>query len=465
MQSLKSRLIYGMIGGMVVLLIGFDFVIYNIISRVLYNQFDTSLESAARIISASVERKSYGIGLEININLIPEFAGNTKTAYYEFWKENGTSIKKSPSLGSEELIWFYPEEEHITAFKSFVMNDGRSFRAIAFNFQIPEYSDKPTAPETLTLVVARDAENMLAHLSFLKYLLSTASAVIIGFVCAVATLVVKRGLAPLSSVARQIEGIGEDNLKSRISGQNLPTELMPIQKQLNSLLARLDASFERERSFNANVAHELRTPLAGMRSIIDVTLTRERDGGEYRNALSESLSITNDMEELVGKLLMLARIENGQMNFSKEQIKPVELIDKCWQSFSDKAAASKIIFENRLDKNLILNSDITALSIIASNLLDNAAEYTNRGGKIWVTARTLDTGVEIIFANTGNQLTEQQAQTVFDCYWQGDKARSSTGVHFGLGLALVKQIVELLGGKIQAHTNDLFSVQIYLPMS
>jgi hypothetical protein len=107
MQSLKSRLIYGMIGGMVVLLIGFDFVIYNIISRVLYNQFDTSLESAARIISASVERKSYGIGLEININLIPEFAGNTKTAYYEFWKENGTSIKKSPSLGSEELIRFY----------------------------------------------------------------------------------------------------------------------------------------------------------------------------------------------------------------------------------------------------------------------------------------------------------------------------------------------------------------------
>lgn len=462
MQSLKSRLMYGMIGGMVVLLIGFDFVIYNIISRALYNQFDTSLESAARLISASVEQKDHGIKLEIDINLIPEFAGNTKTAFYEFWKEDGTAIKKSPSLGSNELIWF-KSEEHTPDFRTFVMNDGRIFRAVAFNFQIPEDTDKPSAPESFILVVARDAGGLLAHLSFLKYLLSIASAVIIGLACAVAMVVVKKGLAPLSSVARQIESIGEDNLKSRISGRNLPTELLPIQKQLNSLLARLDASFERERSFNANVAHELRTPLAGMRSIIDVTLMRERDGTEYRNALSDSLSITNDMEQLVTKLLMLTRIENGQMVFSAEQIKPAEIIDKCWQSFSDKAAAAGIIFENRLDKNLIWNSDATALSIIASNLLDNAAEYTNRGGKIWVTAKSSETGIEIIFENTGNQLTEQQAQTVFDCYWQGDKARSSTGVHFGLGLALVKRIVELLGGTIQAHTNDLFSIRIYLP--
>ncbi|MDD5134855.1 MAG: ATP-binding protein [Phycisphaerae bacterium] len=463
MQSLKSRLIYGMIGGMVVLLIVFDFVIYNMISRAMYNQFDTSLESAAHIISASTERKGYGISFEIDINLIPEFAGNTKTAFYQFWKENGTSIRKSPSLDNEELIRFNPEEYHAAAFQSFVMNDGRSFRAVALHFQIHEDSDKPTAPETLTLVVARYAGGLLSHLSFLKYLLSIASAVIVGLVCAVATLVVKRGLEPLSSVARQIENIGENNLKSRISDQNLPTEILPIQKQLNSLLARLDASFEREKSFNANVAHELRTPLAGMRSIIDVTLMRQRDGDEYRNALSDSLSITNDLEELVNKLLMLARIESGQTTFSKEQINISDLIDKCWRPLSDKAVEAGIVFENRLDKNLMLNSDTMALSIVASNLLDNAAEYTNQGGKIWVTAQKSETGIEIIFENTGSQLTEQQAQTVFDCYWQGDKARSSTGVHFGLGLALVKQIVELLGGTIEAHTNDLFSVRIYLP--
>lgn len=102
--------------------------------------------------------------------------------------------------------------------------------------------------------------------------------------------------------------------------------------------------------------------------------------------------------------------------------------------------------------------------MIFSNLLNNAAEYKNRGGKITAVAQKTEHGIEIIFENTGNQLTQQHAQAVFDCFWQGGASRSSTGVHFGLGLALVKQIVELLGGKIRAEVSgDLFSIHLYLP--
>jgi signal transduction histidine kinase len=458
---------YGMITGMVVLLIGFDIIVYHIISHEMFNQFDASLESAAHIISASVEWSDNKLDFEIDNSLMPEFAGNKKTAYYELWADDGTVIKKSPSLGNDELIRV-KTAGHSRIFKSFVMKNGHRVRLVIISFLPNKEKETPDANEvskSFVLAVARDAGNLLEHLQFLKYLLSIASTGIIALACVVAAVVVKKGLVPLSTVAAQIDNIREDNLKSRITGKHLPVEILPIQKRLNSLLERLETSFERERTFNANVAHELRTPLAGIRSIIDVALTRHRDAEEYRSALSESLSVVNNMEEMVSRLLMLARNESGQTSLKKEQIKLTQMVDKCWGDFAGKAAEAEIVFANRIDANILCNSDAAGLSMIFSNLLNNAAEYTNRGGRIEAAAGKIENGIEIIFKNTGNKLTEQQAQAVFDSFWQGDASRSNTGVHFGLGLALVKQMVELLGGKIRAEVlSDLFSIHIHLPL-
>ena len=466
MWSLKSRLMYGMITGMAVLLIGFDLIVYHTISHAMFKQFDSSLESAANMMSASVEQDNDKLSFELDVEMMPEFTSGKRPAYYELWRDDGTVIRKSPSLGGDDLIGFESVNKSHT-FKSFVMKTGHPVRAVAVNFlpKIENDSNTAYAPRSFVLAIARDTGKLLAQLRFLKYLLSSVSAGLLGLAYAVAQVVVRQGLAPLSAVAAQIDNIRDDNLKSRITGGNLPDEILPIQKQLNSLLARLEASFERERAFNTNVAHELRTPLAGIRSIIDVTLTRDRDAAEYRSALSETLEVINNMQTMVAKLLELARIENGQMIAGMEQIKLAELVDKCWRPFSDKAAAAKIVFENHIDRNLVWKSDAAGLSIIFSNLLNNAAEYTNRSGRIRVTSKKIDADIEIIFENTGNQLTEQQTKTVFDCFWQGDVSRSSTGVHFGLGLALVKQLVELLGGKIRAEaSNDLFSIYMYLPL-
>ena len=468
-QSLKSRLMYGMITGMTVLLMGFDLIIYHSISRELFNQFDSSLESAANLLSASVEQddKDNKFDFEFNIERIPTFTDGKKPAYYELRSGDGTVIKKSPSLDGDDLIMFEAANKSHT-FKSFVMKNGRPVRAVAINF-LPHFEDDPNAAslsQPLILTVAYDAGHLLSHLRFLKYLLSITSAGILILAYAVAQVVVSRGLLPLCAIAAQIDGINEDNLKNRIAGENLPAEIVPIQRQLNNLLAKLEASLERERAFNTNVAHELRTPLAGIRSIIDVTLTRDRNAAEYRSALSETLAVINDIQTMVTKLLELARTANGRMVFNAEQIKPAELADKCWQPFSGKAAEAKIVFENRINKNLVWKSDATALSIIFSNLLNNAAEYTNPGVKIQITSQKINTGIEIIFKNTSSQLTEQQAETVFDCYWRADASRSGTGTHFGLGLALVKQLTELLGGKIRAAvSDDLFSIHICLPLA
>ena len=449
------------------LLIGFDLIVYNTISHTMFKQFDSSLESAANMMSASVEQDTEKLNFELEAEMMPEFTSDKRPAYYEIWRDDGTVIKKSSSLGDDNLIRFSPATGKSHAFKSFVMKNGIPVRAVAINFQPSAENDSSTvnSSQSLALILARNTSKLLAQLQSLKYLLSIVSAIILGLAYAVVQVVVKQSLSPLSAVAAQIDNIRENNLKSRITGENMPDEILPIQRQLNSLLERLEASFERERAFNTNVAHELRTPLAGIRSIIDVTLTRNRNAAEYRSALSETLEIVNNMQTMIAKLRELTKIENGQLLAGMEQIKPAELVNKCWRPFSDKAVAAKIVFENLIDTNLVCKSDEAGLLIIFSNLLDNAAEYTNHSGRITITSRKIDTDIELIFENTGNQLTEQQAKTAFDCFWQGDVSRSSTGVHFGLGLALVKQFTELLGGNVRAEaSNDLFSVHIHLPL-
>jgi two-component system, OmpR family, heavy metal sensor histidine kinase CusS len=459
---------FGMIIGMTVLLLCFDIIIYHSISRAMFNQFDAGLESAARIMSATVEMDHNEIDFEINTELIPEFAGSSKTAYYEFWKTDGTVIKKSPALGNENLIWIKPFHKHI--FKTFKMKGDRIFRAAAITFfpSVEEANSDANmmASQSYVLTVARDAHSLLSHLEYLKYLLFFASTCIIAVSSAVAVIVVKSGLKPLSQLASQIANIKENNLKTQITGEDLPSEILPIKTRLNSLLERLEKLFEHERTFNANVAHELRTPIAGLRSIMDVALTRNRNADEYRTALTESLAVINDMEDMIDKLLMLAKIENGQITSTYELINFFDLVEKCWKPFVEKAVARGIIFENHLNNNLVWKSDEAGLSIIFSNLLNNAIEYTNQDGRIWVSSHKSDTGIELIFENSGNILTPQQVKSVFDYYWRGDSARSNAGAHSGLGLALVKRIVVLLGGTIQADTlNGLFSIRISLPLN
>ena len=466
MTSLKARLLFGMIGGMVVLLITFSFVIYHSISHLLFNQFDTSLESAAQMLSASVEQDKEEIGFEFDVKMMPEFAGGKRSAYYEFWHSDGTSAGKSPSLGDKDLTQF-KSISRSPAFKSFKMKGDQQVRAVAVKF-IPhsEGDDSNTADmqKTLILMVAKDAGDLLEQLRFLKNLLSVASIGIIAVACIMAVAVVRRGLKPLNTIALQIDGIKENNLKSRISGDKLPAEIVPIQRRLNSLLTRLEASFERKRAFNADVAHELRTPLAGLRSTIEVTLTRLREASEYQAALSDCLSIVSGMHAMVDNLLMLARVEAGAMTFEREKVRIAELINSCWSPFSGKAIDSGIVFENHLSHDLICESGTAGLSMVFSNLLDNAAEYTNRGGKIQVTARQGQGGDEIVFENTGSQITSRQAEEVFECFWRGDSSRRYTGVHCGLGLALVKRIVEALGGSIRSETqNGLFGIHLMLP--
>lgn len=461
----------GIIGGMIVLLVAFGLIIYGAIHRALVNEFDASLASTARLLAASMEQDGNEVELEAGVEQMPEFQDSERPTYYQLWRPDGTVPVKSASFGADDLL---PLEGSVgePVFRGLQFGNGDPGRAVSLKFY-PRIADSdeqdrrtPTERQPLTLVVARYAGDLEYHLKLLRWLLIITSVGTITLSFLVGIIVVGRGLRPLNLLAAEIAGISEDNLSARIMTEDMPAEIVPIKNRLNELLIRLEESFKRERRFTADVAHELRTPLAGMRSTLEVTLTRKRDLDEYQTSLGDCLSIVESMQAMINNLLMLARIETKQVVFRRERIDLSELIDRCWQSFSQTATKRGIVFENRLAAEMTCQSDREYLSIVLSNLLDNAVEYTDERGRICTKGQQTDDSVQVAISNTGCTLRDEQVAQVFDCFWRGDSSRTGTGTHCGLGLALVQRIVGALGGRAfaEVQAGGIFTVRLVLPI-
>jgi two-component system heavy metal sensor histidine kinase CusS len=476
-RSLKARLLTGIISGMILLLTIFSLLIYVVIRSALVKQFDTSLASVAQVLAASVELDTNEIEFEFDVQQMPEFLNPDNPTHYQFWDVNGTVIAKSPLLGTDNLLCLNGSLNTIVHGTSKDKN-GRPQRAAGLTFtpriadnededtnKNAEVDQQPANEQTITLVVARNATELYGQLGFLRWLLLNASIAVIVLSVVIAAVIVRKGLRPLNAIATEIANIKEDSLTARITAENIPTEVIQIKNRLNELLSRLEASFNRERQFNADVAHELRTPLSGLRSTIEVTLTRTRDNEEYKRVLFDCQAIVESMQTMVGNLLMLARLDAKQISFQTEQIQLAVLVNSCWQPFSGKALQRQIKFENSINSETTCESDRQNLSIVLSNVLANTVDYTDEGGQIRITACSKNDSVEVAVSNTGCKLTNEQVSKVFDCFWRADSSRTDTGTHCGLGLALVQKLIRALDGNVDAELQPggIFVVRIILP--
>jgi len=472
MRSLRTRLLTGTILGIIVLLALFSLIVYIVIRSVLLKQFDRSLASITQVLAASIEYDldENKIELEFELQQMPELHNAEHPTYYQLWTDDNIVLARSPLLGTNDLVRPEGPPNKLVFMSPFEKND-IPLRAVGLTF-VPRNTDNeeanappPTSEQFLTLMVARDAGDVLDQLAFLRWLLLIASFGVIILSLLIASIIVRKGLNPLNAIAAEIATITEDTLTTRITARHVPAEVVPIKNRLNDLMSRLETSFNRERQFNADVAHELRTPLAGIRSTIEVTLARNRESSEYQQALSECLEITQTMQSMVSNLLMLAGLDTRQASFHAEKVKLAEVIDSCWHSFSEKARKRNVTFDNRIDPEMTCETDRQNLSIILSNIVENAVIYADNGGNIRTTANRKDDAIEISISNTGCLLTTDQVAHVFDYFWQADASRSSVGVHCGLGLTLVRKLATALGGHVAAElqSEGIFTIRLNLP--
>lgn len=212
--------------------------------------------------------------------------------------------------------------------------------------------------------------------------------------------------------------------------------------RLNALLDRLQASFERERRFTADVSHELRTPLSAMRTVLELAASRQREPQEYQAAIDSALRVIVEVSKMVENLLLLARADAGQMPVRCESVRLAAFVDERWAAFELAARRRALSFVNEIDPDTVVESDPAGLAIIANNLLDNAARYTEQGGTIRVRHRA-DALLEVW--DSGPLLGAVDRDRMFDRFWRADAARTEAGSHVGIGLSLARGVARALG--------------------
>jgi two-component system, OmpR family, heavy metal sensor histidine kinase CusS len=266
---------------------------------------------------------------------------------------------------------------------------------------------------------------------------------------------VKRGLAPLNDLAVQTRAIDADHLGQRLKLAVPVEELQPAVDQFNALMGRLERAYVQLESFNADVAHELRTPLAALIGHTELALSRERGVHELEETLSSNLEELQRLSAMVNDMLFLASADRGA---AARRGAPVSLAALARQVIEfHEAALDDAALQVHIEGDAAVPVDEPLVKRALSNLIGNATRYAERGTPLAVCIEQSAPGAPVTLAveNTGPAIAPDALPRIFDRFFRVDNVRcAAEGTHHGLGLAIVAAIARMHRGEPLARSQD-----------
>ena len=475
MMSIRRKLIVGLLLGLMGLLVVSGTILYSYINTVLRGQFDVALTAEARMICSLIKLQRNGeIEIDNPQEPISQAGGGARLEYYQIWREDGTVLMRSRTLGESDLPRTTATDTPV--FANLELPQRQPGRVVVMRFMpVAEDDDVPDgashrnpsaqpAAQRVVVAVAQNRSQLNRIMTVLFWaLLGIAAFMAIGIV-AIVSVEVGRGLSPLRRVAAEAARIDAQALDFRFSLDGLPSELQPICLRLNDSLERLQKAFERQRRFTADAAHELRTPIAELRSLADVALKWDGDREASLGYFKDVQDIARQMERIVTALLSLARCQSGIMAVGREPVDLSAMIREAWAGQRQAVAQRQLSVTFELPEPLLLETDRTMLHSIVNNLIANAAQYTRIGGTVACKVIATNPAVQFTVTNDTDSLSPDDLPHLFEAFWRKDAARTD-GLHCGLGLTLVHAYAMALGGEVEVsfERQDSVCVALSLP--
>ena len=277
-------------------------------------------------------------------------------------------------------------------------------------------------------------------------------------------LIAGKVLKPIGIIDRLAREINDKNMSLRIPLGKNRDELCRLSESLNRMFDRLENSFETQKQFLASASHELKSPLALLQLSMEDCIQQRDLPDSLRDQLIRQTNIMRRMSRLVKNLLDLSALELKERLDLKE-IDLAELLKSVLRDYEVVFNAKKIDIQADMPPKLQIKGDWDNLQRAIINLVDNAVKYNHKGGKISIKASENKRGAHISLFNTGAGIPETDLSRVFEQFYRVEKSRSTQYGGSGLGLSIVKRIIELHGGRIEIESepSSWTRLNIFLP--
>ena len=447
-RSIQGQLITAVIVSQLLLAGGLAALSMYSLRRQLRTAFDAGLQGRSMSIAALVRySEDEPPKLMFDSELAPRPLDTKHPDAYKVYSSDGKFSAQSPNW-KERFDRQTPRQFwHVTI-------GGTSYRAVrmaALPVLDSEGAGTP-APPTLTVMYAAPTEEMDELYASAGLYLGIGSLVLLAATAGLALWGIRRGLFPLQALANSAASVSPVNWELQVSEEAQTTaELGPLTQAMTSMLRSLQKAFTQQREFLTNAAHELKTPVAILKSTLQSLLHRPRQSEEYRAGIEKALEDMARLEKLLHSMLRLARAEQWAMGNLQRDLPEIELGPTCQsamerlQPFADMRGV-KLEFAN--NGPVRMRADTEDLELVWANLLENAVRYSPAGETVRITVRSDETGARVAVEDRGQGIPKEEVAKIFDRFHRGDQSRTRDTGGYGLGLAIANAIVETYGGTI-----------------
>jgi len=306
---------------------------------------------------------------------------------------------------------------------------------------------------TVNLQIVKDMDREYDFMSVLFGLMGIADLTGIILSIFIGYFISKKMLKPIDNITKIAENISINNLKERIDIIGPEDELKRLGSTFNTMINRLQDSFDQQAEFVSDASHELRTPIAVIKGYANLL---DRWGKDDREALEKSIYAikfeASNMADMVEQLLFLAKGDSGVYQMEKSNFMLNELIEQVIEE-SKLISKNHIICSAQNDKANIF-ADYSTIKQMLRIFIENSIKFTPEHGRIVINSVVHNKTVEITVSDTGIGIPKEEIENVFDRFYTVDKSRSKEKTGTGLGLSIAKRIVELHGGTIELSSEE-----------
>ena len=448
----KTTLWYSFVFLLLELVIGV--VIYAYLNHSLRSELDSDLEEQANMIYNFVENSNidlvnfqpdsvYSSTAELIYDLIFEAVAFNPSNTFVQVKYDNRVFFHTANLEDHQINFNNPQsnQTYLFTFSDSLLS---KHKIRAASLKMKGYDIIVAFPDYAIMQTLNHLTDLYIMIMPLFFIFSLIGGSIISF----------RALHRIDSIIKKTEQITTENLDEIIEGGNYDDEYGRLVDTMNKMIKRIKISIEYMNQFSIDVSHELKTPLTILRGELELALRSEKTPVQYREILESNYEETLRLINIIERLFYLSKLENSNIEIDKSPVEIASLFSPIIKSFNNLAAEKKmkLILKCEEKEKFLINIDQNLFKQVISNLIDNAIKFGRESTEITITCRKIDNELALIkISNISESIPEKSLSKLFDRFYRAEFSRNRNMGGIGLGLSIVKSIIDLHKAKINVE--------------